>query len=555
MASQASDSSKSRLRASASDELAVIAQRAQAFTNASGSAIALGEGNADEIVCRARSGSSAPDVGVSLRVEGSFTGICIQTGKELRCDDAETDTRVDGAAIRALGIRSMVVTPVKEENRVVGVLAVFAPTPHAFTITHVAVLKTMADQISALLLKERRARDESAYVEPQVTAPKPPAAVSAPMAPVVIKPSNAHSAGSGAAAATAPARVTPIASKMESKVEIKTEARTEAKPEARHETRFESKPEAKVESAKPPVQEVAAPVPFPRREEKRHEHKAEPVTKHSFGTFDAVAEEHKESSGNKFMLMGVAIVLIAVVGVSWLLLRKGKSEPAASASSAPAVSQPSAPASSNSAPSNSAASNSAASAPATSTPVSQPAAAAPNSKPAVERAESRKPEPPARNESKQTAANTPAAAPATVSLSSGPSRINRGSAQQAQSAEITPSLSASGGNASSLSALASPANNSKVAMMAQSELVNAEVVRRVAAAYPDIAKARRITGTVDIRVKVGKDGRVSNPQFLSGPVIFRDAAFDAVRQWQYKPATLNGQPIEQEQEIKMNFHP
>jgi TonB family protein len=530
MASQASDSSKPRLRTSASDELAIIAQRAQAFTNASGSAIALGEGNADEIVCRARSGSSAPDVGVSLRVEGSFTGICIQTGKELRCDDAETDTRVDGAAIRALGIRSMVVTPVKEESKVVGVLAVFAPTPHAFTITHVAVLKTMADQITALLMKERRAREESAYVEPQVTAPKPPVAASAPLAPVVIKPSSTNS--SGAAAATAPARVTPIASKMESKVEIKTEAKTE------------SKPEAKVESFKPPVQEVAAPVPFPRREEKRHEHKAEPATKHSFGTFDAVAEDHKESSGNKFMLIGAAIVLIAVVGVSWLLLRKGKTEPVASASSAPAVSQPAAPATGNSA----------ANAPATSTPVSQPAATQ-NSKPAVEKADSRKPETPARNENKQTAANTPAPAPATVSLSSGPSRINRGSAQQTQSADVAPSLSASGGNANSLSALASPANNSKVAMMAPSELVNAEVVRRVAAVYPDIAKARRITGTVDIRVKVGKDGKVSNPQFLNGPVIFRDAAFDAVRQWQYKPATLNGQPIEQEQEIKMNFHP
>jgi len=91
--------------------------------------------------------------------------------------------------------------------------------------------------------------------------------------------------------------------------------------------------------------------------------------------------------------------------------------------------------------------------------------------------------------------------------------------------------------------------------MAQSELVNAEVVRRVAATYPDIAKARRLTGTVDIRIKVGKDGKVSNPRLLSGPVIFRDAAFDAVRQWQYKPAILNGQPIEQEQEIKMTFHP
>src|SRR5262249_50452610 len=139
-------------------------------TNASGTAIALSEGNADEMICRARAGSSAPEVGTALRVEGTFTGLCIQSGKELRCDDAETDTRVDKAAIRALGIRSMVAIPIKQEGRVVGVLAVFAPTAHAFTIPHVLVLKTMADEIAAYL--QRKQRDEAYSPEP---LPAPPA--------------------------------------------------------------------------------------------------------------------------------------------------------------------------------------------------------------------------------------------------------------------------------------------------------------------------------------------------------------------------------------------
>src|SRR6266849_7815094 len=214
MATQPTDTGKPRLRAHG-DELTVIAQRAQAFTNASGTAIALSEGNADEIICRARSGSAAPEVGAALRVEGSFTGLCIQTGKELRCDDAETDTRVDTVAIRSLGIRSMVVTPIKEENRVIGVLAVFAPTPHAFTITHVAVLKTMGDQIAALLQRERRAREEGIQPEPArppapVTMPKPVVSASAPVVspPVVIKPS---SSGSVPVARTAP----PVVARVE----------------------------------------------------------------------------------------------------------------------------------------------------------------------------------------------------------------------------------------------------------------------------------------------------------------------------------------------------
>src|SRR6476646_4430731 len=222
MATQASDTANNtaskRGRGASPDDLAVVAQRAQAFTNASGVAIALSEGNADEIVCRARSGASAPEVGAALRVEGSFTGLCIQTGKELRCDDCETDTRVDTAAIRALGIRSMVVTPIREENRVVGVLAAFAPTPHAFTITHVAVLKTMGDQIAALLQKERRAREENPQAEaprpaaPVITAKPVIAATPAPVVPaVVIKRSTpAPRAAATGISKVEPGKSTPV---------------------------------------------------------------------------------------------------------------------------------------------------------------------------------------------------------------------------------------------------------------------------------------------------------------------------------------------------------
>ena len=91
--------------------------------------------------------------------------------------------------------------------------------------------------------------------------------------------------------------------------------------------------------------------------------------------------------------------------------------------------------------------------------------------------------------------------------------------------------------------------------MARSEFTPIEPISQPHAVYPDIAKARRITGTVAILVTVGKDGKVSNPRFKSGPLVFRDAAFDAVRQWRYKPAMLNGAPIEQETEIRLNFKP
>jgi protein TonB len=81
------------------------------------------------------------------------------------------------------------------------------------------------------------------------------------------------------------------------------------------------------------------------------------------------------------------------------------------------------------------------------------------------------------------------------------------------------------------------------------------VLKTVPPMYPPIARIRRLSGAVVIQITVGKDGKVRNPQFISGQPVFRDAAFDAVKQWKFKPAMLNGQPIDQSTQIKMDFRP
>ena len=512
MATQASDSIKQRPRTTIADELAVVVQRAQAFTNASGAAIAVG--NAEELVCRARSGSSAPEVGTAMRVEGSFTGICIHTGKELRCDDAETDTRVDTAALRSLGIRSLVVTPIKDEGKVIGVLAVFAPTPHAFTITHVAVLKTMADQISALLQKERRSPREEAHLETPVAPPKP--AAPAPLPPVVIR-AAVSSATIGAAAA--PARTNGSSAPV-------------------------------VEPLRPvAVATEIVPVPFPKREEKReakrpepkHEPTPAPATRSSFAVLDAVAGEPQRSKSGKFVLLGGVLVIAAAAVAVWMFVAKHKTnsvqtqQPVQSAQAAPA-SQPTVATISSPAP--------------TSTPATSETApvAAPSTKHAADKPESKR-----TDSQKNDKQNKPAPAPTTVELVSGPSKINNTSQTQPASADVAPSLEVGSSSSASLNALAKPVGNSAPSIMTQSELVNAKVIRGTPAVYPEIAKTRRISGTAVVRVTVGKDGKVINPKFISGPTVFRDAAFDAVKQWLFKPATLNGQAIEQETEITVKF--
>ena len=534
MATQASDTSnKQRARGASPDELAVVAQRAQAFTNASGVAIALSEGNADEIICRARSGSAAPEVGTALRVEGSFTGLCIQSGKELRCDDCETDTRVDTVAIRSLGIRSMVVTPIKEENRVIGVLAVFAPTPHAFTITHVAVLKTMGDQIAALLQRERRAREEGGHQpEPArppapVTMPKPVVSASAPVVPppVVIKPSSSGSVPVVRA-------VTPVVSRVE---QVRSSAPTEVAPSVSVPRREDS-----------------------RREDKRADHKSEQSHRSSFGTLDSVSGEAKKPRSN-MMAIGVVAVLVIAGGGTFAFLKMRQPDTSAqqhvqtasntAAPSVPAGGSPTAPAGTQPAVENPAA-----------TVATNPSPTTTKPAPVRETVETKKPE---KNVTKPVERNTPPPvvekpAPATVALASGPSKITAtGSAPPAPDV-AAPSFNVGSGTApSALSALAKPTASStpSAAAIEQSQLEALQLVKTVPLPYPAIAKARRLSGVVVVQVKIGKDGKVSNPQFISGPMVFRDAAFEAVLQYQFKPAKLNGQAIEQSTQIKLNFHP
>jgi TonB family protein len=71
--------------------------------------------------------------------------------------------------------------------------------------------------------------------------------------------------------------------------------------------------------------------------------------------------------------------------------------------------------------------------------------------------------------------------------------------------------------------------------------------------YPREAKEAGIVGAVALRAKIGKDGRVVSAQALSGPDVLRQAAIEAVEQWRYKPTMLNGEPVDTETTITLNF--
>ncbi len=137
--------------------LQLIAERARTFTRAEGAAIALAYG--EEIVCRASAGVAAPGVGVRLHTGSGFSAECIRTGRLLRCDDSETDPRVDSETCRQLGIRSMAAVPVRVGDTAIGLLEVFSSRPHAFAENHSTILQRLAE--TALAALNRAARSQS----------------------------------------------------------------------------------------------------------------------------------------------------------------------------------------------------------------------------------------------------------------------------------------------------------------------------------------------------------------------------------------------------------
>ena len=71
--------------------------------------------------------------------------------------------------------------------------------------------------------------------------------------------------------------------------------------------------------------------------------------------------------------------------------------------------------------------------------------------------------------------------------------------------------------------------------------------------YPIIARSAGISGTVVLAATISTTGRIENLQVLSGPLMLRQAAIDAVKTWRYRPYLLNNQPVEVETTINIAF--
>ncbi len=134
----------------------VIAERAQTLTGATGSALALRSG--DEIVCRARTGRTAPDLGVRLQTDSGISAECVRTGEIVMVNDAERNSRVDLASCRHLGVRSILAAPLRHFRRTLGVFEVLSAAPYAFDSRDVATMQLLSSVMVAAISRISRNR-------------------------------------------------------------------------------------------------------------------------------------------------------------------------------------------------------------------------------------------------------------------------------------------------------------------------------------------------------------------------------------------------------------
>ncbi len=138
--------------------ISLIAERAQVITAATGAALALRRGS--EIVCRARAGRTAPDLGVRLQTDSGISAECVRTGEVLLCSDTELNPNVDVAACRRLGVRSILVAPLRYYRRTLGLFEVLSSAPHAFDHHDAASMQMLAGMTVAAISRRASVHQE-----------------------------------------------------------------------------------------------------------------------------------------------------------------------------------------------------------------------------------------------------------------------------------------------------------------------------------------------------------------------------------------------------------
>jgi len=137
-----------------------VVEQACLATGATGAAIVLQRDG--EMVCRASSGATAPELGARLDATSGLSGECVRTRQTQRCDDVLADLRADLGASQRLGVRSVMVMPLLRGEELIGVFELFSSLPGAFGERDERTLEALAGRVLNNLSLNDRALDSPA---------------------------------------------------------------------------------------------------------------------------------------------------------------------------------------------------------------------------------------------------------------------------------------------------------------------------------------------------------------------------------------------------------
>jgi TonB family protein len=428
------------LRQSTTDEsqppdsvIRATTEAARVLTGADGVAIAFR--NKGVILCRARSGDLAPDLGSYVNANSGISGECLRTASILVCADAGTDPRVDNLVCERMGIRSIVVVPLRGPVGISGILEVFARRVNAFGSREINALRSLAELAEAAYERERRAQQEAIRA----------ALRSAHRLPALFARAAAN------------------------------------------------------ESEADGAQEFAG-----------------------------LQSEFDDPRPERYLwAIGVAVIALLLIAGVWLSWHGPVSELAElEAAENHNVVQ--------------------------AAPKPKETIAQPKPTPAIVRAENQK----ARrlDAAKSFSAEQLQAGPDSAPLVLSAAKVISDSANSAETVQPpTVKINEPANRTEFASLLADRETLPVMAGPVSHGVTGGELIRKVEPAYPPEARAKRITGSVVLEIRVGQDGRVRGISSASGDPQLVSAAVEAVRQWRYAPTLLDGRPIEATKQITVLF--
>lgn len=133
------------------------------------------------------------------------------------------------------------------------------------------------------------------------------------------------------------------------------------------------------------------------------------------------------------------------------------------------------------------------------------------------------------------------------------SSANNDDNNAADSAPLLGGSAVASADSSGVGMLATKSNQPAAPITVGGDVKPARLLSSVAPAYPQMARNQRVSGDVKIDALIDASGRVSATKVISGPALLHQAAQDAVRQWKYQPATLNGQPAPMHLTVTVQF--